>query len=183
MERPKWQRPSKYQLGFDFDQQPVEPAEFYQEGNQRFIRTLQERIIVHSPAQAAHHLMSRVFTPFASFEQEELWSLLINSKNRITHEALIYRGNINQIHVRLAEIFKPAIRYNAAGFILAHCHPSGDPTPSPEDLSMTEEAFALASKLGVDLLDHLVIGDGVFFSMREHGVGLGGQGASTGSGA
>jgi DNA repair protein RadC len=126
--------------------------------------------------------MSRVFTPFASFEQEELWSLLVNSKNCITHEALIYRGNINQIQVRLAEIFKPAIRYNAAGFILAHNHPSSDPTPSPEDLHMSEEAFVLARKLGVDLLDHLVIGDGVYFSMREHGVGLGGDGAPNGSG-
>jgi DNA repair protein RadC len=170
MARPEQAR--RYQLAFDFAQKPLEPAEFYQEGRYRFIRPLQERVIVRSPTQAAQHFMQRIFTPFARCDQEELWALLLNSKNRITHEALIYRGNLNQIHTRLAEIFKPAIYYNAAGFIIAHNHPSGDPTPSPEDLHMSEEVLTLANKLGIELLDHIVVGDESFFSMREHGVGV-----------
>ena len=173
MERPRWPRPTHDQLGLDFGQQPLEPAEFYQADQQRFIRTLHEKVIVRSPAQAAYHLMNHVFTPFASFDQEELWSLLINSKNRITHEAMIYRGNLNQLHVRLAEIFKPAIRYNAASFILAHNHPSGDPTPSSEDLACNRELIKAGKLLDIEVADHIVIGHGSsHVSMRERGLGF-----------
>jgi len=97
----------------------------------RFVRTVNEEITIRSPEDAAHHLIDHVYTPFEQIDQEELWVLLLNTKNRVTHEAMIYRGTLNTVYIRLAELFKEAIRVNAAAFILSHCHPSGEPAPSP----------------------------------------------------
>ena len=135
--------------------------------------TLKEAIVVHSPTEVVQHLITHVFTPFAAFEQEELWTLLLNTKHHITHEAMIYRGSINQVNVRLAEVFKPAIRYNAASLILAHNHPSsGDPSPSPEDVYLTEQAVEIGQKLGLTVLDHLVIGKDAWLSLKKKGLGF-----------
>ena len=137
------------------------------------MRAVHEEIIVRSPAEVAQHLMRSVFHPFAAFEQEELWCLLLNNKNRITHEAMIYRGTINQVQIRLAEVFRPAIRYNAALFLLAHNHPSSDPTPSQEDIRFSEEAREMGQKLGLDLLDHIIIGHNRYISLKEQGLAFG----------
>jgi DNA repair protein RadC len=126
-----------------------------------------------SSMKAAQHLLTHIFTPFAAFEQEELWTLLLNTKHRITHEAMIYRGSLNQVTVRLADVFKPAIRYNAACLILAHNHPSsGDPSPSPEDVFLTEQAFTIGQTLELAVLDHLVIGQDTWISLKEQGLGF-----------
>jgi DNA repair protein RadC len=78
-----------------------------------------------------------------------------------------YVGTINSSQVRVAEIFREAIRQNAVGIIVAHNHPSGDPTPSNEDVTVTTELIEAGKLLGIDLLDHLVIGHGRFVSLRE----------------
>jgi hypothetical protein len=82
--------------------------------------------------------MDEVFTPFAVFDQEELWAMWLNTKNQLTHDSMVYRGVVNHVHIRPAEGFKEAARFNTPSLILAHCHPSGDPTPSPEDAAITE---------------------------------------------
>ena len=107
-------RPERYQLGFDFRR--PDPSQIYYElgflgrenpeGIGRFVRTLQEEVRIRTPADAAEHLMRSVFTPFEAFDQEELWGLLLNSKNRITHENMVYRGTVNSINIRPAELFK-----------------------------------------------------------------------------
>jgi DNA repair protein RadC len=169
MERPKWHKPSKYQLGFEFgEQRPV--TDVFHDGHHRFVRVLREEVKVVSPADVAQHLMRRVFYPFEAFEQEELWACLLNNKHRITHEALIYRGTINTLLIRQAEIFRPAIRYNAAAMILAHNHPGNDPTPSQQDVSFTVETRELGQRLGVELLDHLVICHNRWVSLKERGL-------------
>jgi hypothetical protein len=117
-----------YQYAFDFGQKPLARSGFVFKENQRFVWMLQEEIIVYGPAEIVHHLMTRVFHPFEAFEQEELWTCLLNNKKRITHDVMMYRGTINSMHVRLAEIFRPAICYNAVSFVLAHNHPSSDST-------------------------------------------------------
>lgn len=149
-------------------------AEFLrqQAEGERFVRQLKESAPIRSPADAAQHLMTNIYVPFESFDQEELWVLLLNTKNRITHDVMVYRGTINTIYIRPAELLKEAVRQNAASMILSHCHPSGDPTPSPEDVQMTRIAREAAKLLGIEVLDHLVVGDGVWVSLKERGLGF-----------
>ncbi|HEX9597530.1 MAG TPA: JAB domain-containing protein [Anaerolineales bacterium] len=141
-----------------------------QEGQSRFVRLVQEEVLIRSPADAALHLLNRVYTPFDQFDQEELWTLLLNTKNRVTHEVMVYRGTLNTIQVRLAEVFKEAIRVNAASLLLSHCHPSGEPTPSPQDIQLTEQVIQVGELLSIPLLDHLVIGQNQWLSMKERGL-------------
>ena len=94
-----------------------------------------------------------------ALEQEELWLLLLDTKNHlIGRPRALYRGSLNHAPVRIAEIFRDAIRENAAGVILAHNHPSGDPTPSPQDIQLTREIVNAGKLLNVDVIDHIVIG-------------------------
>lgn len=138
----------------------------------RFVRAVQEEVTVRSPSEAAHHLLGQIYRPFEQFVQEEFWVLLLNTKHRVTHEAMVYRGTANTIYVRVAEIFKDAIRHNATSIVLSHCHPSGDPTPSPEDVRVTEMANEAGRLLDIDLLDHIVVGNGRWVSMKERGLGF-----------
>lgn len=138
----------------------------------RFVRRVKEEVVVRSPADAAHYLLSRIYVPFEQFEQEEFWVLLLNTKNLVTHETMVYRGTVNTIPVRVAEIFREAIRHNATYILLSHCHPSGDPTPSPEDVRVTEMANKAAELLDIYLLDHIVVGNGRWVSMKERGLGF-----------
>jgi DNA repair protein RadC len=160
MTRPEW-----YQLPFDFGSRNNRSSIYYEigfgsveqqpEGSSRFVRRLNEEVVVRSPYDAAQHLMDRVFVPIEAFDQEELWLLLINTKNRITHEAMVYRGTINTIYIRPAELFKEAVQVNAPALLLSYIHPSGDPSPSPEDVRVTEDAVQAGKLLGIDLLDHI----------------------------
>jgi DNA repair protein RadC len=81
-----------------------------------------------------------------------------------------YVGNVSASLVRVGELFRDAVRLDAAGVILVHNHPSGDPTPSPDDLHLTAEALAAGRLLDIDLLDHLVIGHDAYASLRDRGV-------------
>lgn len=179
-------RPERYQLAFDFalpsqEVRPsylVKPNTFAQFNSRepeinRFVRVLKEPVTIHTPYEAAHHLMNRIYTPFANFDQEEVWVLLLNTQYRITHEAMIYRGTINCVPVRVAEIFKEAVRVNAPTILLSHCHPSGVPQQSPEDVQLTATAYAASRILGIELLDHIIVGDGSWLSMRDQGIGFG----------
>jgi DNA repair protein RadC len=82
----------------------------------------------------------------------------------------VYQGNVSAALVRVGELFRDAVRLNAAGVILVHNHPSGDPTPSPDDLHVTSEALAAGHLLDIALLDHLVIGHDAYVSLRDRGV-------------
>ena len=103
-----------------------------------------------------------------------MWVLLLNTKNRVTHEVMVYRGQVSTVLIREAELLKEAIRVNAPALILSHCHPSGDPTPSPEDVHVTSSVNKAASLLGITLMDHLVIGKDSWVSLKERGLGLDG---------
>ena len=103
-------------------------------------------------------------------EQEHLQALNLNTKNRLLSAPLIYQGTLAGTHVRVAEVFRPAIAANAAGLIVAHNHPSGDPQPSPDDIHITRQLVEAGRLLDINVLDHIVIGDGRFVSMRERGI-------------
>jgi DNA repair protein RadC len=100
--------------------------------------------------------------------------MFLNTKNRPIGISTAYKGSINTTVIRVAELFREAIQRNAPAIIVAHSHPSGDPTPSPEDVAVTGEIVKAGKLLDIDVLDHLVIGEGQrFVSMKERGLGFG----------
>jgi len=80
---------------------------------------------------------------------------------------MVYRGAVNTINVREAELLKEAVRVNAPALVLSHCHPSGDATPSPEDVHVTSLTNKAASVLGITLVDHLIVGKDSWVSLKE----------------
>jgi DNA repair protein RadC len=123
---------------------------------------------VKSPADIADLLLLEM----SHLDQEHLRTVLLDTKNRIQAISTVYIGSLNASMVRVGEIFKEAIRRNSAALIVTHNHPSGDPTPSPEDVLVTREIVQAGKLLDVDILDHIVIGHGVWVSLRERGLGF-----------
>jgi DNA repair protein RadC len=102
-------------------------------------------------------------------DQEELCVVLLSTRNHVVGMEQIYKGSISTAIVRPSEVFKPAIVASAASIVVAHNHPSGDPTPSADDVRVTRDLVAAGKLLDIDLLDHLVIGDERhgYVSLRE----------------
>ena len=123
---------------------------------------------IQSPDQAAQLILYEM----SALDQEELWVILLNTRNHVMVIESIYRGSLNSSQVRVGELFKSAIRRNAASIIVAHNHPSGDPTPSPDDVAVTRAIVEAGKLLDVDVLDHLVIGNGKFVSLKQRGLGF-----------
>jgi DNA repair protein RadC len=105
-------------------------------------------------------------------DQERLRVLLIDSRNRLMSMREVYRGSVSTAQVRIAEMFRDAVRENASNVIFVHNHPSGDPSPSPDDVVLTKEAVAAGQHLQVEVLDHIVIGDKRFASLKQLGLGF-----------
>ncbi len=105
--------------------------------------------------------------------QENLWVILLDTRNRKLAVEKVYVGSLNVTMVRVGELFRAALQRSAAAVILAHNHPSGDPTPSPEDAALTRSAVEAGKLLDVEVLDHLVIGHNSFVSMKEKHLGFG----------
>ena len=112
----------------------------------------------------------RLILQMGRLEREELRVVILDTKNHVLRVATVYQGNVSSSLVRVGELYRDAVRLNAAGVILVHNHPSGDPTPSPDDLHLTAEALAAGRLLDIQLLDHLVIGHDGYVSMRDRGV-------------
>jgi DNA repair protein RadC len=123
---------------------------------------------ITSPADAASLLMLEM----GSLEQENVRTLLLDTKNRLLASPTVYIGNVNSSIIRVSEIFRAAVRENATALIMAHNHPSGDPTPSPEDVQVTRAIVEAGQLLGIEVLDHLVIGHQRFVSLKERGLGF-----------
>ena len=124
------------------------------------------RWTIRSPTDVADRLLLQM----GRLEREELRVVLLNTKNVVLRVATIYQGNVSSSLVRVGELFRDAVRLNASGLILVHNHPSGDPTPSPDDLHLTAEALAAGRLLDIDVLDHLVVGHDAWVSLRDRGV-------------
>ncbi len=115
-------------------------------------------------------LAARLTVELGHLPREELRVVLLDTRNGVLAMPTIYRGNVSAALVRTAELFRDAVRLHASRLILAHNHPSGDPTPSPDDLHMTAEAVAAGRLLDIAVLDHLVVGHGAWVSLRDRGV-------------
>ena len=131
----------------------------------------QERLLVRSP-QDVHALLGG---EMGLLDQEQLRVVLLNTRNQVMAIDDVYKGNVNGALVRVGELFKEAVRQNAPAVILVHNHPSGDPAPSVDDVSMTGSAVAAGRLLGIDVLDHIIIadvGEQRYLSMKQLGLGF-----------
>lgn len=129
-----------------------------------------ERVQVSSPADAA-----TVLRPcFLGKEQESLFVLMLDTRNRVIALPVeVYRGSLNTTMIRIGELFREAIRRNAASIVVAHNHPSGDPSPSPDDVAVTRMVVEAGKLLDIALHDHLILGSGSrFVSLKERGLGF-----------
>lgn len=121
--------------------------------------------LVRTPADVAEPLIDAM----GALEREELRVLLLDTKNVVVGRRTVYRGNLSGSSVRVGEVFRDAVRACAAAIVVAHNHPSGDPTPSGEDLRITAELSEAGRLLDIELLDHVVIGRGRWSSLRSLG--------------
>ena len=128
----------------------------------------EERPRADSPEYVAMMLMSEL----AYAEQEHVKLVLVDSRNRVMATPTIYKGTLNSANIRVAEIFRIALRHNAAAIIMAHNHPSGDPTPSPDDVVLTRRIVEAGQLLDVPVLDHLILGHNRWVSMKERNLGF-----------
>ncbi len=129
----------------------------------------EERPRVTSPRDAARLVLAEM----GALESEQMRVLLLDTKNRLIAAVTLYNGTVNACHVRIAELFREAVRRNATALILAHNHPSGAVDPSPEDVALTREVVQAGKLLDVEVLDHLIVSAGAYTSLHERGLGWG----------
>ena len=123
---------------------------------------------VRSPQDVAALLILEM----SYLDQEELRTVLLDTRNQLQGVVTVYKGSLNTSLIRVGEVFKAALRANSASIIVVHNHPSGEPEPSPEDILVTHQIIEAGRLLDVQCLDHLVIGQGRWVSLRERGLGF-----------
>ncbi|WP_222599191.1 RadC family protein [Aquibacillus kalidii] len=125
----------------------------------------QEKYVIRSPEDGADYVMEEM----RILKQEHFVVLFLNTKNQVIHRQTIFIGSLNASIVHPREVFREAVKRSAASIICAHNHPSGDPSPSQEDIHVTKRLAECGKMIGIELLDHLVIGDHKFVSLKEKG--------------
>ena len=134
-------------------------------GKRLYRKHSEGRYTITSPEDAAAYLM----TDMSSLNQEHFVVLFLNVKNEVLHKQTIFIGSLNSSIVHPREIFREAVKRSAASIIVAHNHPSGNPSPSPEDIEVTKRLIEAGSIMGIEMLDHVIIGDHQFLSLKEKG--------------
>lgn len=137
-------------------------------GRRLIVEAPEEKITINSPADAA----ALVQYEMSALEQEHLRVILLDRRNKVLEIVEVYKGSVNSAQMRIGELFKEAIRNNASACIVIHNHPSGDPTPSPDDVAVTRAIVQAGKLLDIDVLDHLVIGTNKWISLKEKGLGF-----------
>lgn len=125
-----------------------------------------ESYVIHGP-QDVFNLLEY---PMLAAEQEELWVLILNTRNIVLEYVKLYSGSVNSSQIRLGEVFRGAVRSNATSIIVAHNHPSGDPTPSAEDIALTRALIQAGRMLDIEVLDHVIIGHKKHISLKDKGL-------------
>jgi len=123
---------------------------------------------INSPSDAA----SLVLYEMAGLDHEELWIMILNQRNKVTSIDHLYKGSVNSSQVRVGELFKTAISMKASAIIACHNHPSGSTDPSPDDVALTRAIIQAGKLLDIELLDHLVLGQNRWVSLKERGLGF-----------
>lgn len=124
-----------------------------------------ECYVIRSPEDGADYVMEEM----RQLKQEHFVVLFLDTKNQVIHQQTIFIGSLNASIVHPREVFREAVRRSAASIICAHNHPSGDPTPSQEDIQVTRRLVEAGKMMGIELLDHIIIGDRKFVSLKEKG--------------
>lgn len=137
-------------------------------GRRLALESPEEKPTINSPGDAA----ALVQYEMCALEQEHLRVILLDRRNRVLEIVEVYKGSVNSSQVRIGELFKEAVRKNASAVIVVHNHPSGDPTPSPDDVAVTRGIVQAGKLLDIDVLDHLVIGENRWVSLKERGLGF-----------
>jgi DNA repair protein RadC len=125
-----------------------------------------EKFNINSPSSVANCYMEEM----RHLTQEHLKLLMLDTKNNVIYEKVITKGTVNASLITPREIFIEAIKHEAVHIIILHNHPSGDPAPSREDILITQRIKESGGLLGIELLDHIIIGDGQFTSFKERGI-------------
>ena len=134
-------------------------------------------VSLHPDGRPAIHSPQDVFNLLGAemnvLDQERLRVLLLNTKNEVLGIQEIYKGNVNSSVVRVAEVLRPAVRENCPSVILVHNHPSGDPSPSPEDILVTRKIRVGGEMIDIEVVDHVILGSRGFVSLKDKGLGFG----------
>lgn len=128
--------------------------------------SLSKKNLLSDPSAVGHYLIQKL----AVETQEVMGGLLLDAKNRLVKDAALFRGTLTHAAVAPAPLFRQAILAGAAGVILYHNHPSGDPEPSPEDLVTTKRFLAAGQEIGIEVKDHVIVGRGRWVSFHERGL-------------
>ncbi|AEP01817.1 MULTISPECIES: RadC family protein [Heyndrickxia] len=123
------------------------------------------RYVIRTPQDGANYVMNDM----RFLSQEHFVCLYLNIKNQVIHRQTIFIGSLNASIVHPREVFKEALRRSAASIICFHNHPSGDPSPSKEDIEVTKRLAECGKIMGIEILDHLIIGEKKFVSLRQKG--------------
>jgi DNA repair protein RadC len=134
-------------------------------GRRAAVEEPEERPRIHGPGDVYLRLGPRL----RDLGQEEFHALLLDTRHRVLREALVTRGTLDASLITPREVFRLAVLEGAAAVILVHNHPSGDPTPSPDDRAVTRQIAEAGRALGIPVLDHVILGDGRFASLAEEG--------------
>ncbi|MFS0636287.1 DNA repair protein RadC [Mesobacillus foraminis] len=134
-------------------------------GRRLATHTHDDRYVIRSPEDGAKYLMNDM----RFLSQEHFVCLYLNTKNQVIHRQTIFIGSLNASIVHPREVFREAVRRAAASVICAHNHPSGDASPSREDIEVTKRLVECGKMIGIELLDHLIIGDNKYVSLKEKG--------------
>jgi DNA repair protein RadC len=134
-------------------------------GRRTLARPASARLQIRDARDAAAYLMPR----FCAREVEQFGVVLLDTKHRVTRTAVLATGTLNSTIVEPRDVYRAAVTGGAAAIVVFHNHPSGDPTPSPEDVDLTRRLAAAGVLIGVDLVDHLILGDRRYWSFKESG--------------
>ena len=140
----------------------------YDQPDGRFVRRLEKPHSVSNAGSVVAHVQEHVFPQIGQYMQEEMWSLLLNSREQITHDILVSRVTVDSTLAQPSIVFRDAIRLGASRIIVVHNHPSGCPDPSRADVLMTKRLRQAGELLDVILLDHIVLASDAWYSFAEH---------------
>jgi len=143
-------------------------SELHAELNAQLYQNPTERPAVHIPKDVV-----AIIDPFIGcLDHEELWVIDLDTRNRVMSLIKLYMGSVNSSQVRISEVFRQSILENCPAIIVCHNHPSGDTSPSPEDINLTLALVQAGKLLGIDVLDHIVVAYGRFTSLKERSLGF-----------